>query len=141
MNQVAAGTIMPMINVESVDELREYYIDKLGFGHMMGMMGKDGKLDFCTVTKGAARIMIIRSEEALEGTAPSARRPVDIYLEVEDINAYHDEVAGRGVKVGEPLTDQWWGDRTFTVTDPYGYTLWFYQTVGDIVPPPGAKIV
>lgn len=41
----------------------------------------------------------------------------------------------------EQLTTQWWGNRTFKVMDPYGYELWFYQTVGEPKPPQGAKIV
>jgi hypothetical protein len=43
---------MPMISVDSADEAREFYVEKLGFEHMMGMLGKDGRLDFCTVTTG-----------------------------------------------------------------------------------------
>ena len=57
------------------------------------------------------------------------------------MNAYHDKVKAGGVEVTTPLTDQWWGDRTFTVMDPFGYHIWFWQTVGEMKPPPGAKIV
>jgi hypothetical protein len=32
-------------------------------------------------------------------------------------------------------------DRTFKIQDPYGYQLWFYQTVAEPKPPQGAKIV
>ena len=141
MSKEQAGMIMPILYVESVEPLREFYVDKLGFGHMMGMLGGDGQLDFCTVIKGAARIMINRPPENMEGIAPAASRPIVNYLEVDNVDAYHEEVKSRGVKVTEPLTDQWWGDRTFTVVDPYGYTLWFFQSVGELVPPPGAKIV
>jgi len=31
--------------------------------------------------------------------------------------------------------------KTFKVMDPYGYEIWFYQTVGEPKPPAGAKIV
>ena len=33
------------------------------------------------------------------------------------------------------------GDRTFAVKDPYGYTLWFSQTVAEVVPPAGVKMI
>ena len=49
--------------------------------------------------------------------------------------------AAKGIKVTSPLTDQWWGDRTFTVMDPFGYQTWFYQTVREPIPPKGAKLV
>ncbi len=142
MSTQVGGSVMPIIFVESVDELRAFYVDKLGFGHLMGMLGKDGKLDFCTVTLGGARIMLSRPQGKLDGAAPgSAPRPVEIYLEVADVDTYHDEVAGKGVKIAAPLTTEWWGDRTFKVADPYGYHIWFYQTVAEPKPPQGAKIV
>jgi len=48
-------SIDAMISVDSVDQARAFYHDKRGFGHLMGMLGKDGQLDFCTVTLGGAR--------------------------------------------------------------------------------------
>ena len=47
-----------------------------------------------------------------------------------------------GRKVTTPLMTQWWGDRTFTVVDPYGYQIWFHQKqVAEMKPPAGAKLV
>jgi len=134
--------IMPMISVDSVDEAREFYVEKLGFEHMMGMLGKDGRLDFCTVILGGAKIMFMRPQEKMDGAgATSSKRPVEIYIQVTDVNAQHDRLKKNKVKITSPLTDQWWGDRTFTVMDPFGYQIWFYQTVGEPQPPEGAKIV
>jgi len=134
--------IMPMISVDSVDEAREFYVEKLGFEHMMGMLGKDGRLDFCTVILGGAKVMFMRPQEKMDGAgATSSKRPVEIYIQVADVNAHHDHLKKNKVKFTSPLTDQWWGDRTFTVMDPFGYQIWFYQTVGEPQPPEGAKIV
>jgi uncharacterized glyoxalase superfamily protein PhnB len=134
--------LMPMIAVDSVDQARAFYVEKLGFGPAMGMLGKDGHLDFCQVMLGGAKVMLRRPSEKTEGLGPTtSKRPVEIYLEVSDVEAYHDQVKKQGIKITTPLTDQWWGDRTFTVMDPFGYQIWFYQTVGEPQPPQGAKIV
>jgi PhnB protein len=134
--------LMPMISVDSVDQARAFYVDKLGFGHMMGMLGKDGQLDFCTVTLNGAKVMLTRAQERTDGTSPTSfKRPVELYLEVEEVDAYHNQVKNQGCAITGPLTDQWWGDRTFTIMDPFGYQIWFYQTVGEVKPPIGAKIV
>lgn len=133
--------LMAMIYVDSVEQAREYYVDKLGFTHMMGMLGKDGQMDFCTVTLGGARIMLMRAVEGLTGTnLTSQKRPVELYLEVENVDGYFEQVK-KNVKATTPLTDQWWGDRTFTIQDPFGYQVWFFQTVAELRIPPGAKIV
>jgi len=75
------------------------------------LLGKDGQLDFCTVVLGGAKMMLIRPQERAEGTnATSLKRPVEIYLEVSDVDAYHDQLK-MVIKITSPLTDQWWGDR------------------------------
>ncbi len=135
----STGQVMPMIAVESVDAVRDFYVDKLGFQHVMGMVGKDGQLDFVTVVLGGARVMFSRAS----GEAPrrSGKQPVEIYLEVDDVETYHDRVKKNGVKISDPLTLQWWGDRTFKVLDPSGYEIWFYTNVAEPKPPQGAKLV
>lgn len=130
--------VMPIIAVESVDAVRDFYIDKLGFQHVMGMVGKDGQLDFVTVVLGGARIMFSRA--AGDGRRAS-KQPVEIYMEVNDVDAYHARVKKNGVTISDPLTVQWWGDRTFKVLDPNGYELWFYTNVAEPKPPQGAKLV
>ena len=142
MSKQPEKQVMPMITVDSVDDLRSFYVEKLGFAHMMGVVGKDGQFDFCTVVRDGAKIMLMRPQEPVDGARPSqAKRPVEIYLEVSNVDALHDEVRKRGVRVTLPLQTQWWGDRTFAVMDPYGYQVWFFQTVAEPKPPQGTKVV
>lgn len=138
MAERVAGRIMPIIAVPSVDATRNFYVDTLGFQHVMGMVGKDGQLDFCTVVLGTASIMFNRGAGA---PAAPGRQPVDIYLEVADVDALHAALKKQGVAISDPLTMQWWGDRTFKVMDPNGYEIWFYTNVAEPVPPVGAKLV
>ena len=134
--------LMAMIYVDSVETARSFYVDELGFTHMMGMLGKDGLLDFCTVSLSGARIMLIRPAAGMPGTeATKTRRAVELYMEVGDVEAYHDQLKKQKVKPTAPLTDQWWGDRTFTVQDPFGYQIWFYQNVAEPSLPAGANVV
>jgi uncharacterized glyoxalase superfamily protein PhnB len=107
----------------------------------MMRMSKDGQLDFCTVTLNGAKLMLTRPPERTEARVQLPLSAREIYLEVENVDAYHSQVKKQGVEVTGPLTDQWWGDRTFTIMDPFGYQIWFYQTVGEVKPPAGAKIV
>ncbi len=132
------SNVMPIVAVDSVDTARDFYVEKLGFEHVMGMVGKDGKLDFVTVVLGGARIMFSRAQG---GDRRPGKQPVEIYLQVDDVDTYHDEVKRSGVRISDPLTMQWWGDRTFKVLDPNGYEIWFYTNVAEPKPPQGAKLV
>ncbi|MFI5076814.1 MAG: hypothetical protein ACHQRO_05705, partial [Vicinamibacteria bacterium] len=60
MSTTVAGRVMPIITVGSVDQTRDFYVDTLGFTHMMGVVGKDGQLDFCSVLLGEAQVMFKR---------------------------------------------------------------------------------
>ena len=139
MAQTVTGRIMPIIAVPSVDATRNFYVDTLSFHHVMGMIGKDGQLDFCTVVLGEARIMFSRAQGS--SPVPPGKQPVEIYLEVEDVDALHHALRKKGVAISDPLTVQWWGDRTFKVLDPNGYEIWFYTNVAEPKPPVGAKLV
>lgn len=133
--------VMPIVAVDSVDRARAFYVDDLGFGHQMGLVGKDGQFDFCTVVLGDARLMFSRPQAELPSAAPASARPVQIYFPVVGIDAYHDQLVARGVPIKKALETEWWGDRTFIVVDPYGYDLWFYETVSEPRPLPGMKLV
>lgn len=140
------GQLVPSFFVDSVEKQRAFYIDKLGFAHRMGMVGRDGSLDFCIVTRGASMIMFSRPQEPIEGTAESypTARPLELYVRMDGVDEYHADLKGRGVPIEKPLTDQWWGDRNFAVRDPYGYRIWFNQTVhpfDEVQPPAGVTIV
>ncbi len=132
MNKPTPKTVVPIIAVGSVDDIRSFYVDTLGFDHVRGIVGKDGQLDFCTVARAPGG----------DTKSAATKQPVGIYFEVSDVERYFELLwEKRDVKITDGLATQWWGDRTFKVLDPYGYELWFYQTVGTPTPPQGAKIV
>ena len=130
-------SVVPLRYVKSVDTMRAFYLDQLGFQHMMGMVGADGQLDFGIVIREGAMLMLSRPQDASTVTNGA----LEIYVEVGDVDGYHEELRKRGVPIAKELATQWWGDRNFGVTDPAGHLLWFYQTVGEVKPPPGVKLV
>lgn len=134
---------MPIIAVGSVDKARRFYVDTLCFNHVRGMVGKDGQFDFCTLAIDGASIMFTRAPAmSPDAKAVVEKQPVEIYLEVADVEWYFELLSeNEDVKVTSKLATQWWGDRTFKVLDPYGYEIWFYQTVTEPKPPLGMKIV
>lgn len=136
MTEAAPRSVMPLRYVESVDATRLFYLEALGFESLMGVVGKDGALDFAIVQREGAMLMLSRPEDA--GTT---RGPLAIYVEVGDVDGYHAELIGRGIAIAEPPTTQWWGDRSFSVIDPAGDALWFWQTVGPFDPPPGVTVI
>jgi len=133
--------VIPSFFVEAVEPLEDFYVRQLGFDRMMGVVGKDGKLDFAIVHRGPVSIMIGRPEEPMHGLKANGERPVQIYCYVEDVDDYYAELQKRRVAISKPIETPWWGDRLFSVRDPNGYTVWFCQTVAEPKPPAGVKMI
>ena len=140
MSTTVAGKVMPIIAVGSVDQTRDFYVDTLGFTHMMGVVGKDGQLDFCSVLLGDAQVMFTRGPSGGAGGRVRRRRS----RSTSRSRTWMHSTPGcrrRACRIVDPLTLQWWGDRTFKVRDPNGYVLWFYTNVAEPKPPQGMKVV
>lgn len=133
----SASQVMPLRYVASVDAMRAFYLDRLGFEHLMGVVGDDGQLDFCIVQRDGAMMMLSRPGAA----GGITQGPVEIYVQAHDVDAFHRELVGRGVAIARGIETQWWGDRNFAVIDPAGHLIWFWQTVAEMMPPPGVRLV
>jgi PhnB protein len=68
------------------------------------------------------------SPESLGGT------PVSILLYVEDVDAVFNQAIAAGAKIQRPVKDQFYGDRTGGVTDPFGH-VWYVATHKEDVSP------
>lgn len=83
MSRPTPKTVVPIIAVGSVDDIRRFYVDTLGFDHVRGVVGKDSQFDFCTVAKDGERIMFARDpRKSPDDGSATAKQPVGIYLEV-----------------------------------------------------------
>ncbi|HKQ61607.1 MAG TPA: VOC family protein [Candidatus Polarisedimenticolaceae bacterium] len=54
-------------------------------------------------------------------------RGVWIYVEVDDVDAWHARATGRGVPIAHALEDTPWGHRRFHVVDPDGVEVGFFS--------------
>jgi PhnB protein len=62
-----------------------------------------------------------RSPQSLGGS------PVSILLYVENVDTVFARAVAAGAKAQRPLADQFYGDRTGGVTDPFGH-VWYIAT-------------
>jgi PhnB protein len=60
--------------------------------------------------------------------------PVSILLYVDDVDAMVPRAEAAGAKITKPLQDQFYGDRSCTMVDPFGHQ-WTIATHKEDVPP------
>ena len=105
------------------------------------MPGTDGKLGHAEFKIGKAIIMLadeypqmgVLSPKTLGGTA------VGLLVYFEDVDAVLPRVLAAGATILRPLADQFYGDRSCTVLDPYGHRWTLATHKRDVSPEEMAK--
>ncbi len=109
-------TVTPFLNVKGLGKLIDFLKQAFGAEEIMRMPGPDGAVIHAEVNIGNSRVML---GEIMQGNTASSSY---FYVYVGDADAAYKRALGAGAKsVSEP-TDQFWGDRMGTVTDPFGNT-------------------
>ncbi len=122
-------TATPYLIVKDAPRAIDFYKRAFGATELMRMPGPGGKIGHAEIKIGDSPIMLadevpgmgFRSPESLGGS------PISILLYVEDVDAVFSEAVAAGAKVQRPVADQFYGDRTGGVTDPFGH-VWYIAT-------------
>jgi PhnB protein len=120
--------VVPSIVVSDMKATLDWF-HKLGFQTQDEMAGPDGSLVHAEVRRGD--VVLMMGPSGFGGTPGSTGMSLYVVLG-ESVDDYHGKVSAAGVTITEPLTDQFWGDRTFQVEHPDGYRIMFSQHVRDV---------
>lgn len=142
VNPIPKGyhTATPYLIVKDAAGAIEFYKKAFGATELMRMPGPDGKIGHAEIKIGDSPIMLadevpgmgFRSPESLGGS------PISILLYVKDVDAVFSQAVAAGAKVQRPVADQFYGDRTGGLTDPFGH-LWYVATHKEDVSPEEMK--
>jgi PhnB protein len=114
----------------------EFYKSAFGASELMRMDLPGGKIGHAEIKIGDSVIML--ADESPEMGHRSAHSlgglPVSILLYVPDVDAAFKQAVAAGAKVERPIKDQFYGDRTGSVADPFGLS-WHIATHKEDVAP------
>lgn len=121
--------VTPYLSIKGAAEAIAFYRKVFGFKEVMRMPGPNGTIGHAEIQTGASRIMLadefpemnFRSPRSVGGT------PVTLHLYVQDVNKTVKKAVAAGAKLLQPVTDQFYGDRTGTLEDPFGH-VWHVAT-------------
>ena len=126
-NPVPEGfhTVTPQLTLDNTAQALDWYKKALGAEEISRAQSPDGKIMHAEIRIGDSRIML--NDEM--GGGKSARAfggsPASLWVYVDDCDTLFNRAISAGAKVQGPmgqLQDQFWGDRSGTFADPYGYT-------------------
>ncbi|PYU93668.1 MAG: glyoxalase [Acidobacteria bacterium] len=122
-------TATPYLIVNDGAKAIEFYKKAFGATELFRMAGPDGKIGHAEIKIGDSPIMLADEVPAMGHRSPQSLggSPVSILLYVEDVDAVFNQAVAAGAKVARPVADQFYGDRTGGVTDPFGHA-WYIAT-------------
>ena len=127
--------VIPYLAVDDAAAAIDFYTDALGATERMRMGGPDGKIGHAELEIGRGMIMLAdempdagnRSARAIGGT------PVTVMVYVEDVDKVFGRALAAGAKELRPLENQFYGDRSGSLEDPFSH-IWFVASHVEDIP-------
>ena len=118
-------TVTPHLVLDNAAKAIEWYKKALGAEEVARALGPDGKIMHAEIRIGNSLVMLNDEMGGGRSAKTIGGSPVSLWLYVEDCDALFNRAVAAGAKVAPnpmgPLQDQFWGDRSGTINDPFGY--------------------
>jgi len=114
----------------------EFYKSAFGATEVLRLPGPNGTIGHAEIRIGDGHVML--ADEKLDmghrGPESFGGSPVSLMFYVEDVDARFAQALAAGASVTHPVKDQFYGDRSGSITDPFGYVWTIATHVEDIAP-------
>ncbi|MGW4689141.1 VOC family protein [Streptomyces sp. NPDC004244] len=128
--------VTPYLCCDGAAAAIDFYVSVLGASERMRMPAPDGRIAHAELDLGDSLLMVadeypemgFRSPQAIGGT------PVTFHVYVEDVDAVFTKALAQGAKELRPVRNEFYGDRTGQMEDPFGHR-WSIATHVEDVPP------
>ena len=129
-------TVTPSLYVAGAAKAIEFYKKALGAEERMRFEGPGGSIMHAELKIGDSVIMLADEMPGQGGRGPKSigGTPVSFFVYREDVDAAWKRAVDAGGKPVVPLEDQFWGDRTGCLEDPFGHQWWLAQHLEDLTP-------
>lgn len=127
MNTLNPSKLFPLIVTERFDEMKAFYVDKLG-AHLTFDLPNYLQVRFGEAV-AAPELAFMRFGGPAPGpSAAFSGGGVVVSIPVENADAHADQLAQKGVSVSE-VEDRPWEWRSFYLVDPAGVVLDFFHPI------------
>jgi PhnB protein len=123
-------SINPYLVVRNADRAIEFYKKAFGAEERFRMHGPDGKVIMHAELKiGDSVFMLTEESSDMKALSPESigANPVSLYVYVKDVDSVFNQAVSEGATILHPVKDQFYGDRSGYLKDPFGH-LWSIAT-------------
>jgi PhnB protein len=128
--------VTPYLVVKDAARAIEFYGKVFGAKEVMRLPDPSGKIGHAEIKIGGDYVMLADEypEQGHKSPRSLGGSPVRIHLYVEDVDAVASRAVGAGAKMLIPVADQFYGDRSGRIEDPFGH-IWIISTHKEDVTP------
>ena len=129
-------SVTPYLVVDGAARALDFYREAFGATEVMRMPGPDGRIGHAEMRIGDSYIMLADEHPEMGHRGPKALggSPVNIMIYVEDADALFQAALAGGATQLRPMEDQFYGDRSGMITDPFGHTWTIATHIEDVAP-------
>jgi PhnB protein len=129
-------TLTPYLCVDGAAQAIEFYKDVFGATERMRMAGPDGRIGHAELDLGSSLIMLADEHPDMAFVSPRklGGTPVTLSIYVEDVDATFERALQAGATTLRPVENQFYGDRSGQLEDPFGHRWSIATHVEDISP-------
>jgi PhnB protein len=133
-------TVTPYLIVKGAARALDFYKKAFNASELFRMADPSGNVGHAEIQIGNSRIMLGDESPEMGARGPETLggSPVGICLYVEDVDRLFKQAIAAGGKEERPVKDQFYGDRSGTLRDPFGHQ-WTIATHKEDVPPDELK--
>src|SRR5450432_918522 len=132
----ALPILTPHLVVSDATTAIDHYKVALGARETFRTLGPDGRVMFCELMVGDARIFVVDEYPEQRALSPSTLggTPVALHLFVTRVDDVFARAVAGGMTVEIPVTDFFWGERYGQVRDRFGHVWGFASRIEDLSP-------
>lgn len=129
------ATVTPYLIVDGADEAILFYKDAFGAEEVMRMPMGD-RIGHAEIRIGDSHVMLADEHPDMDLLGPESRggATASLMVYVEDVDAIFAEAVEAGAIEERAVQDQFYGDRSGTLVDPFGHRWTIATHVEDVAP-------
>jgi len=122
-------SVTPYLIVKNAARAIDFYKNAFGATELMRFPGPNNTIAHAEIKIGDSPIML--ADESPDGSyrapQPGTGTPVSLMIYVEDVDKIFNQAVSAGAKTTRPIENQFYGDRSGNLMDPFGH-VWTVST-------------
>src|SRR5215213_11831300 len=128
--------LSPYITMKDAAAALDFYREAFGAEEQFRLTAPEGRIGHAEIRVGGSNLMLSDEWPDFGALSPATigGSPVKLHLYVADADLVVAGAVTKGATLLRPVADQFYGDRSGMIADPFGHT-WFIATQKEVVAP------